>query len=157
MRRRLRAIAWAGLVLGSFGCATYQRLDLDGVPTLTLDELRADPGAVADVLEAGAGGAVLSIPAGQRLPVRMALRSSLVELEAGDAALRFDRDAYLYVTRTAIMASPDRELWARIGDARSLGRLFGVGQGGLELGFGVHRSKGPLLSISLARGKVPAR
>jgi hypothetical protein len=153
----MQLIAWAGFVLGAFGCARYQQLDLDGVPVLTLDDLRVDPDAFTNVLAAGHSGAVVSIAAGEKLPVRVALHSPLIDLEAGDSSLRFDRDAFLYVTRTMIMASPDRERWARIGDSRSLRQLFGVGQGSLEVGFGVHRSRGPLLSISLAKRRAPTR
>jgi hypothetical protein len=146
-----------GLVLGMSGCARFQQLDLSGVQTFTLDQLRAHPDPLARALEAGETAAIVRIAAGERLPVRVGLRSSVINLEAGDNSLRFDRDAYLYVSRNEFLVSPDRERWARIGDVRNLGRLFGVEHGSLEVGFGVHRNQGPLVTIAVSQRQMPAR
>jgi hypothetical protein len=147
----------AFVVLAASGCARVQRLDLNGIPTMTLADLRADSTPLEHAIRAGQTGAVIRIAAGERLPVRLSLRSSVINLEAGDNSLRFDRDAYLYVSRDAIMASPDRERWARIGDHRGLGRLFGVEHGSLEIGFGVHRSEGPRVTVGLSERLTPGR
>jgi hypothetical protein len=147
----------AGLLLAFAGCAGIQRLDLSGAPTLTLEQLRAGPDAFADVTKAGYLGAVVPIAAGEKLPVRVALHSLAVELEGSDSTLSFTRDVYLFVSRTEILASPDRERWARLDDAKSLAELFGLEGGGVEVGFGVHRSKGPLVTIELGRLHPAAR
>jgi hypothetical protein len=143
--------ALALIAFGIAGCARFQRLDLEDVPTYTLDDLGAYPDPLSCALKAGRPAAIVRIAAGEKLPVRLAVHSPLLDLEASDAALHLGCDAFLYVSRSMILASPDRERWAPIDDARSLGQLFGLGQGALDLGFTVHRSKGPLLTIGLSR------
>ncbi len=132
------------------GCSGVQRLDRSSVPTVTVEALQAglrDPTRFARAF--GRRGVVVKVRAGDEVRVRLASRLGFATLRAGDNRLRFDRDVWLYVSRRRALISPDGERWVRLGDWRTMKRVFGIRRGSVRVGFGVKKGQGPVISLGV--------
>jgi len=132
------------------GCAGVQRLDTRGAPTFTLAETR-DPTAGPRVTTAlGGAGLVLKLRAGEALPVQLSSRLGVAHLTGGAGHLTLDRDAYVYLSGRRALIGPDGQRWARLGDWRTLRRLFGLRRGGtFQVGLGITQGTGAKLTLAL--------
>jgi len=132
------------------GCAGVQRLDRTSIPTLTVAELRASKQDPAWLLKAmGSRGVVVRVRAGEELPVRLGSSIGFATLRAGDNRLRFDREVWLYLARKKVLLSPDGRRWVGLGDWRAMKRVFDMRRGTVQVGFGVKRGQGAVITLGV--------
>lgn len=144
-RRGIVVACWAVVLTG---CAGVQRMSLEGIEVVTLDELRTNAGPIESAVKSGRP-VVVRVRAGERVPLDAAITTPMLTLEAGENALRFERDGYLHIARGAMLVSPDGERWTAVGNGRGLRRLFGVRHGTVSIGFGVTAGRGPVVTAAL--------
>jgi hypothetical protein len=130
------------------GCSGVQTLDRSTVETVTLAELAADPPTAAP-LSPEWEPLIVSVPAGETVPLRVDVDLAFMTVEAGQNTVRFERDVQLYLGPGEAMLSFDGERWARIGDWDALKEIAGADQGSLSLGFGVSEEQGPQMTVAV--------
>lgn len=150
----MREISMTALVLmlaaaAAAGCSGIQTLDTSTVKTVSLAELPQiappEEGAEAE----GIGPMIVHVKAGERIPLRLAIDTPFAALEAGENAIVFQRDVYLYIDPSAAMLGFDGVRFARLGDWKALKKLAGVEAGQLAIGFGAGKSDGARIDVKL--------
>ncbi len=132
------------------GCARVQRLDRTSIPTLTVAQLQAGQGEGARWARAfGKRGIVVKVRAGEEIRVRLTSTLGFATLRAGGNRLRFDRDVWLYLAQKKALISPDGRRWVRLGDWRTMKRVFGIRKGTFQVGFGISKKQGPFINLAV--------
>jgi hypothetical protein len=137
------------LLLCAGGCWVIRTLDTSTLKTFSLDELPQIPSGVEDGAAKGPGPMIVHVKAGEKIPLRLALETPFAKLEAGENAIVFQRDVYLYIDSSQAMLGFDGERFARMGDWDALKELAGVENGTLSVGFGAGKSDGPRIDVKL--------
>lgn len=145
---RVTLIACAA-ALAAAGCSGIRTIDAGTVKTLTLAELPAAAAPAAGVAPVGPGPMIVRVRAGERIPLRLELAAPFAELAAGENALVFSRDVYLYVAPDDVMIGFDGVRFARMGDWEAIRELAGIEGGTLSIGFGAGVSEGPRIDVKL--------
>ena len=131
------------------GCSGIQTLGTSTLKTVSLEELpQIAAGAEGDAAK-GPGPMIVHVKAGERIPLRLAFEAPFASLEAGENAIVFRRDVFLYITPDTAMLGFDGTTFARIGDWKALKKLAGVKTGSLQIGFGAGKSDGPKIDVSV--------
>ncbi|MCK9461508.1 MAG: hypothetical protein M0R80_17900 [Proteobacteria bacterium] len=146
--RVMKTVALA-LLLCAAGCSGIRTLDTTTVKTFSLDELPQIASGGVDGAAKGPGPMIVHIKAGEKVPLHLAIDVPFAKLEAGENAIVFTRDVYLYVTPDTAMLGFDGRTFARIGDWKALKKLAGVENGTLSVGFGAGKSDGPRIDVKL--------
>ena len=129
------------------GCSGIQTLDASTVKVVSLEELpQIAAGAEGDAAK-GPGPMIVHVKAGERIPLRLAFEAPFASLEAGENAIVFRRDVFLYITPDTAMLGFDGVRFARMGDWEALKELAGVKSGSLSIGFGAGKSDGPKVDV----------
>ena len=152
MRYIPHVLLCAGLALVAcsvLGCAGAPRPDPRAAHTFTLAQVR-DPAAGPRLRAAMQGEcAVLRMRRGETLPVRFTSRLGVAHLAGADGRLTLDRDVWVYIARRRALISPDGQRWARLGDWKTVRRLFGLRGGSFLVGLGVTAARGAELTLAL--------
>jgi hypothetical protein len=140
-----------GIAAAAAGCSGIQTLDASTVKTVALAEL---PAAVAPSAEGaapvvGPGPMIVHVKAGERIPLRLALEAPFAEIAAGENAIVFTRDVYLYIDPSAVLIGFDGVRFARLGDWDAIQELAGIEGGQLSIGFGAGVTEGPRIDVRL--------
>ena len=130
-------------------CMGIQALKKDGVQTIPLPDLQANPDKYDFMGAMNGNGVIVMLPKGTKIPMNVAAEMSFVSLEPGKNFMVFNRDVYLFISMKKTMISPDGERWAVVGDWKTIKSLFGVGQGDLTIGFGISKDDGTFVNINL--------
>jgi len=136
----------AALALAA-GCSGIQTLDASTVKVVSLEELPQIAADVEGAAAKGPGPMIVHVKAGEKIPLRLAFEAPFAALEAGQNAIVFQRDVYLYITPDTAMLGFDGVRFARIGDWKALQELAGVKTGSLSIGFGAGKSDGPRIDV----------
>jgi len=144
--RAMKAVALALLVCAA-GCSGIQTLDASTVKAVSLEELPQIAAEAEGAAAKGPGPMIVHVKAGEKIPLRLAFDAPFAALEAGQNAIVFQRDVYLYVTPDTAMLGFDGVRFARIGDWKALKKLAGVETGQLSIGFGAGKNDGPRIDV----------
>jgi hypothetical protein len=132
------------------GCAGIRTMDAAQVPTATLAELEADPAAWGLGTAEWEGPLIVRIPAGETVPLRLALDVPFATLDAGANSVRFEREVLFYLSRGELLVSPDGRRWADLSDWTVVRELFGLESGTFAIGFGVNAETGAAFTVAVA-------
>jgi len=149
-RGRLAACAvFAAVALAAVGCAGVQTLKGPDMEPIPLPELEANPAMYGfpDVIYGS--GAVIEIPEGTRIPLKVESNITFASIEPGENMMRFDRKVYLFLSEKRAMISPDAVRWAEFQDWDTIKDLFGLHNGRLSLGFGITKEEGSAINLVL--------
>jgi hypothetical protein len=134
-----------------FGCAHSREIVTSGFRHVSLANAGTNDGVWREVEEDLRAGrpVVIDLEAGQSLPVAISAVTPVASLEVESAALRFTKDVHVLVQEGSLMVSPDGTHWAAIQDRRSVGALFGINHGSLQMGLSVSKEKGATAVVDL--------
>lgn len=156
MRYIPHVVLGAGLALVTcsvLGCAGAPRPDPRAAHAFTMAQVR-DPAAGPRLRAAMQGeGVVLRMRRGETLPVRLTSRLGVAHLAVADGKgsspeLVLDRDVWIYIAPRRALISPDGQRWARLGDWKTMRRLFGLRGGSFQVGLGVSAARGAELTLA---------
>jgi hypothetical protein len=145
--RAMTTAAIALLACAAAGCSGIRTIDGSTLKTVTLAELPQVAAEAGEGPGAGPGPMIVHVRAGERIPLRLTLEVPFAELAAGENAIVFTRDVYLYVSPDTAMLGFDGARFARVGDWAALKRLAGVETGTLSIGFGAGKTEGPKVDV----------
>jgi len=148
MRERTMLLVWGCAALAA-GCSGIRTIDTSTVKTVSLEELPQIAPPEGDAAAQGPGPMVVHVKAGEKIPLHLAFDAPFAALEAGENAIVFQRDVYLYIDPSAAMLGFDGVRFARMGDWKALKKLAGVEAGQLSIGFGAGKSDGPRIDVKL--------
>ncbi len=147
--RKLKWLLLSGIALSAlccFGCSGITRAP--AVKTVPLSDFRQNQEMIGS--EIAGDGLIVHVPAGETVPLEVAVQLPFAQVDAGENQLRFTRDIYLFISTKAILLSPDGVSFAPIYKFKSIKRLFGASQGSLRIGFGANKERGPTVSVGVA-------
>ncbi len=133
------------------GCTFTPEIATTEFRHVSLAKARADEAEwklVEEDLKAGRP-VVIDVDAGQSLPVMIGASSPVVDLKVDRAELVFSRAVHVLIKDGALMVSPDGVRWAEIQDRRSMGVLFGIKQGKVEMGLTVSQKDGAVAVVDI--------
>jgi hypothetical protein len=148
MRELIMLLVWGCAAIAA-GCSGIQTVDKSTVKTVSLEELPQIAPPEGGSAAKGPGPMIVHVKAGEKIPLRLAFDTTFASLEAGENAIVFQRDVYLYIDPSAAMLGFDGVRFARIGDWKALKKLAGVEGGQLSIGFGAGKSDGPRIDVKL--------
>jgi hypothetical protein len=151
--REMRAMTMIAFALfacaTAAGCSGIQTLDTSTLKTVSLAELPQIAAQAEGDAAKGPGPMIVHVKAGEKVPLHLSLDLPFAELAAGENAIVFKRDVYLYITPDTAMLGFDGTTFARIGDWKALKKLARVKTGSLQIGFGAGKSDGPKIDVSV--------
>ncbi len=134
----------------ALGCGGVQTLRKDVSQASTIEQIKANPESFVERIKNPGDGILLAIKKGETVTLRLDLKTpSIATLQPGVNTLRFERDVYLFLSRNGVLLSPDGQRWARVEDMKAIKELFGLSRGTLQIGLGVSKEDGAVLSIGL--------
>jgi hypothetical protein len=143
------ALALLACAAAAAGCSGIQTLDTGTLKAVSLGELPQIAAEGGGDAAKGPGPMIVHVKAGEKVPLRLAFDTPFAALEAGQNAIVFQRDVYLYIAPDTAMLGFDGKTFARIGDWKALKKLAGVRTGSLAIGFGAGKSEGARIDVRL--------
>ena len=135
------------------GCgASVRAMDVSQVPSFTIASINtSSEETLGKVMTTGTKAMVVILKRGDRVPVKLHASLGPIALQPGEDYLVFSQDTYLYIGPTGILLSPDGKQWAPVQDGAALGKVFGLGRGTLQIGFGAPKGQPATFSIAMER------
>lgn len=134
------------VALPGLGCSGITRAP--AAKTVTLSDLRQQKENLGQ--EIVRDGLIIHVPAGETVPLELDVLLPFAQVAPGENQVRFTKDIYLYVSKKAILLSPDGVSFAPIHKFKSIKRLFGASRGTLQIGFSADKEKGPSVAVGVA-------
>lgn len=92
---------------------------------------------------------IVAVKKGQSIPLNIKGDVGFAKIEAGENAVVFTQDVYLFISRTqGLLLSPDGERFAPVHKVRALKKLFGKEHGTVSVGLGVTKTDGAFVNLA---------
>lgn len=126
-------------------CAPLRMVERSRYELITVDTLEKEGERLMPKLTGD--GVIVLLEKGRKVPLDLALSSSLLSVSSTDGHVTAERDLYMLISREGLLLSPDGERFAPVQNQRSMKKLFGLDGGRFALGFGVTRDEGAKVTV----------
>lgn len=141
-------IGWAILIVGLVaGCAGIQTMDTSNIETVNMTDFSADPAKYGFADGPPKRDLIVKIDKGHSVPLYLSIDSNIVKLEVDQNKIYFDRDVYLYLSKSKLLLSPDGKRWVSFG--KGMKELFGVRKTSIGLGLHANKKQGAIITFQV--------